>query len=201
MKRPGCWLLGLGVLATIGAVVTGGADAGYGLGPGAFVLRAGVALTMLGAATWTLDRPSVGAVAGVVLGTVLAVYAVGVGAMWLDLGVNPPEYGTPLTIDALLGYQAVYALYLLPVPFGYAAGIGMRRGREYAGLLVPASTFLAFVTAIAVSTALTPDQHMMALLFDAVSVLASTLLALVPFAAVTTVDEHPGTERAGPEST
>jgi Mn2+/Fe2+ NRAMP family transporter len=53
----------------------------------------------------------------------IAIFVVGVSIMYFDLGIRPPEYGTPLTLHLLVSTQTQLLMITLPVPAGYVAGV------------------------------------------------------------------------------
>lgn len=193
------FLTALGVVGAGVGLFTGGVEAAYGAGPEAFAVRAGVALVVIGVATGRLSRPSGAELAGVVVGVVLAVYAVGVAVMSLD-ALTGLGYGTPPAVGDVLGTQAASAPVVLPLAAGYAVGVVARRRTWAALALVPAIAVLAFVAMVALWGVVYPDRHGLGLLYDAAFVTASTLLASVPVAVVATGGDR-STDPGVPEAT
>ncbi|MGB9965818.1 hypothetical protein [Halobacterium hubeiense] len=175
-------MAGAGV-ATLGwGVLAGGPWTGYGIGPAAVLLRIGVALialclldTLL--APTTLRRASLAAAA-----TVVTVFVAGACVMYVDLGVNPPENGTTLTLPLLVAAQAELALVALPVPAGYVAGTlrGDERNLHAVALLV-AATLLGGVGAASIAYSRGATFGFVQVMFFA-GALAAAAFALVPLA-------------------
>ena len=107
------------------------------------VLRIGVGYTCLAILTAILRPVSVQRGCLSALGTVVVVFVVGVGVMYYDLGIQPPEYGSPLTTSLLVGYQIQLSFILLPIPAGYISGILLREERPLLSILLLLSTIVA----------------------------------------------------------
>lgn len=174
------------------AVSVGGYSSGYSIDVYVIMLRVGVAYLSFAAAIWLAERTSV--VDGVVdlrwagavsAGTLALVFGVGVAVMYVDLGLFPPEQGTPLTVESLLRMQAEIALLLAPVASGYLASAFLIRDRLPAavGLLVAvAVTGWYIASSLALSAGAAPGFTEF---FNAVLVAIAVVLALPPIVILT----------------
>lgn len=123
LKRQVLALSVLGVVLVAISVILGGLSTGYGKGGIPILLRVGVGYVVLGMATalWsplTIQRGIMNAIV-----SAIAIFVVGVSIMYFDLGIRPPEYGTPLTLRLLISTQTQLLMIILPVPAGYVAGV------------------------------------------------------------------------------
>lgn len=121
--HSGAILFGLGLLLILYSVVSGGLSTGYGIEVPMVLLRVGVAFVVLGVATTALRAFTTANAVVVSAITLTVMFIVGVAVMYYDLGMTPPEYGTPLTTGRLIFNQLEITLALAPVPAGYIAGV------------------------------------------------------------------------------
>ncbi|GAA0262050.1 hypothetical protein GCM10009000_093060 [Halobacterium noricense] len=177
-----------GVILLWIAVRMGGLSTGYGLGRASVLLRVGIAYAALGILTGILRPNTVRKRVLNAIATLAVVFVTGVIVMYLDLGVYPPEYGTPLTLRRLVGTQMELLLVTLPVPAGYLAGILVRErtNLEAAGLLLTAMV-VGFAGGTWISLARGSAPGFTQFIF-AGAILATTAFALLPLVVMAWLD-------------
>lgn len=140
MDRAGAGrvLGGLGLLAVFVSFLLGGVPPGFGFGSAAFLLRAGIAFTLLGVATVSRGSRSVEEAVVVSIVTVVTVFVVGTLGTFYDVVTTTPAIEPRLPVTAVVVTQAAFAIGSAPIPAGYVAGVLEARGR-------PSTAFRAFV--------------------------------------------------------
>jgi hypothetical protein len=124
----------------------GGLSTGYGIGPPSVFLRVAAGYTTLGILTLVFRPTTMRKLILSAIATLAVVFITGVAVMYLDLGMQLPEYGTTLTIPRLLSTQLEFLLLTLPVPAGYISGILLReRTTEAAAGLLLTAAVVGFV--------------------------------------------------------
>ncbi|WP_435182121.1 hypothetical protein [Halorussus sp. AFM4] len=127
-------LLRLGGVVLLGSVALGAPWTGYEKGLASLLFRVGIIYVMLGAVTARSSPATVRQAIGGAAGALAVTFLVGTGTMYYDLGMTPPEYGTPLTVAGLVTTQAVLTLLLVPVSAAYVCGVLLQYGRGARGL-------------------------------------------------------------------
>jgi hypothetical protein len=154
----------------------------------AVLLRVGVGYVALGVLSGLL-RPLTaqkGALNAVV--TVVVVFVVGIGIMYYDLGIHPPEYGTPLTPQLLVTSQLELLLITLPIPAGYLAGILTSNRTDLLGIaILPATMVVGAVLGTIVSLSQGSAPGFTRVLFF-VATFATSVFALLPMGVMMWLD-------------
>lgn len=180
MNARGIVLAVSGVILLWLAVRMGGLFTGYGIGPPSVFLRVGIGYAVLGLLTASLRPNTLRKAVLNAIATLAVIFVAGLCVMYYDLGVHPPESGSPLTLPGLLVNQIELTLVTLPVPAGYISGIFLRERTtlEAAGLLLTA-TLVGFAGGTGISLARGSVTGFTHLIF-AGAILATTAFALLP---------------------
>lgn len=113
-----------------------------------FLLRVGIAFSVLGAATASLRSISVNDTIVVSVVALVVVFVVGAAVMYYDFMTTTPEIESPLTMTMLVAHQAAITIVLAPVPAGFVAGVLEKRGRpRTAYRTLMGTTVAAWITA------------------------------------------------------
>lgn len=113
-------MVGLGVLFTAVSVFFGGLSPGFQLEAPVFLLRVGIAFTVLGVATVSLRSISISSAVIVSVATLAVVFVVGAAIMYSE--------SSP-TMTTVVAKQASMTLVLAPIPAGFVAGVLDKRGQ------------------------------------------------------------------------
>jgi hypothetical protein len=154
--RDGGAIVALGLALVAASLADGELLHGYGVGPSAFLLHAGLLYVVLGvAAVSASDRRSL----LVAVGAHAAFFVLACALMYYDLVYAPPEYGmVPSPVDVIAN-RSQLALALLPVTVGYLAGALGRAGkwrRETPLLVVAAAAGPVFGLAVSLARGAAP---------------------------------------------
>jgi hypothetical protein len=192
MDRRGLVLFGFGVVLLSLSVRMGGLSRGYGVGPASVFLRVATAYTTLGVLTIAFRPTTTRKLISNAIATLAVVFLVGATVMHLDVGMQPPEHGSPLTIPRLLVAQLELLLLTLPVPAGYLSGSLLRERTTdaAAGCFLTAAAVGYFGgTTVSVARGTAPGfTHAM---FGA-AILATTAFALLPLSVMRLIPPTPG---------
>lgn len=180
MDARGPALFGSGVVLLYLSVRMGGLSTGYGIGPPSVFFRVGVGYAALGILTAILRPNTVRKGILSAMATIAVVFVAGICVMYYELGLNPPEGGTALTLPRLVGTQMELLLVALPVPAGYISGFLVRERtfEDAAGLLLTAMV-VGFAGGTGISLALGTAPGFTQFIFFGAT-LATTAFALLP---------------------
>ena len=189
MNRRARALAGGGAVCVVLSVATGGLSTGYGMGVAAVLLRVGLAFLVFGVLTAVFGPVSVREAVAGALTAIAVVFLGGALVMYYDLGVNPPEYGTPLTRSLLVETQMELLLVCLPVTVSHLGGILLEKSRT--GLAVGLLGISAVVgyylgSGISLAGGSAPGFTQF---FFAVSIVATSLVALATIGVMMRFDE------------
>jgi hypothetical protein len=192
MDRRGLALFGSGVVLLSLSVRMGGLSTGYRIGPPSVFLRVAAVYTILGILTVVFRPTTVRKLVLNAIATLAVVFITGVALMYLDLRMQPPEYGTTLTIQRLISTQLEFLLITLPVPAGYISGILLReRTTEAAAGLLLTAAVVGFVGGTAISLARGTAPGFTQFIFGG-AILATTAFALLPLSVMRWITPDPG---------
>jgi hypothetical protein len=186
MIRRDVSVLAAGGVACLGlSILTGGPLTGYSIvSIPAILFRAGVIYLTLSVATAILSPIALrDALLSTLCATVL-VFLSGSIAMYYDLVLTPPRYGTDLTTNLLVGTQAQGLLMTLPISVGYVAGVLVRSKRRYLAIgVILVAIFGGWFggSQLALSMGSAPGFTQM---FFALAIVASAALAILPITAI-----------------
>jgi len=183
-------LSSVGLVLLCVSIAMGGLSTGYGKGTLPILLRIGVGYTVLGVLTALLQPISAREGYLNALGTVIVLFVVGVGVMYYDLGIQPPEYGTPLTIPLLVGNQIQLSLIMLPIPAGYISGILISEEKRTMSMLLLSSAIVVGAlggTKVALAQGSAPG---FTTVYFFVSTLAVGIFSLLPLSVMSRFDPN-----------